>query len=189
MPYDSRIHHRRSIRLSGWDYSADGAYFVTVCTNRRLHMFGEIVDGQMGLNAVGSIVAEAWQWLATQYPFVALDEWCVMPNHLHGILVLTGRGGSRTAPTPHSPDDDTADAATVNGHATTTARKPVGRLIGAFKTVSTKHINQLRDMPAAVVGSEISGNVSSATMQKWIGFAPTSETMRSIGHRMDCMTR
>lgn len=119
------MHNRRSIRLRGRDYSADGAYFVTVCTYRRTHLFGEIVDGVMCANAFGTIAADTWQWLSSQYPHVILDEWCVMPNHLHGILIFR-----TTAPT---------------------AIKPLGRLIGAFKTVSTKHINILRKTPGAVV--------------------------------------
>jgi putative transposase len=84
MPYDPRIHHRRSIRLPGWDYSANGAYFVTLCAASRAHLFGEIVDGHIGLNAIGTIVAETWQWLSSQYAYVVVDEWCVMPNHLTG---------------------------------------------------------------------------------------------------------
>jgi REP-associated tyrosine transposase len=139
---DAPLHHRRTIRLSGWDYSADGAYFVTVCTSDRSHLFGEIADGHMRVNALGAVVADSWRWLASQYTHVTLDDWCLMPNHLHGLLILTGRGGSRTALT---------DTSTPGGDAVMTPRKPVGRLIGAFKTVSTKHINRLRNTPAEVV--------------------------------------
>ena len=84
----------------------------------------------MCLNNTGRLVSEAWQWLGTQYPYVVLDEFVVMPNHLHGILMITDdarRGGSRTAPT---------GAASPDGK-----RKPLGRLFGAFKTVSTKRVN------------------------------------------------
>lgn len=126
MKFDPRKHHRRSIRLKGYDYSLAGAYFVTVVAWQRQMLFGEIVDGEMQLNELGRIVSEKWQWLETQYEYVELGEWIVMPNHLHGILVIhdIGRGGSRSAPTPIK-------------------RKPLGGLIGAFKTVSTKQINLL----------------------------------------------
>lgn len=129
MQYDPERHHRRSIRLQGYDYTRAGAYFVTICTQNREHLFGEVVTGEMRLNEMGRIVAETWRWLATQYDYVELDEWIVMPNHLHGIIVITDncRGGSRTAPT--------------------VKRKPIGRLIGAFKTVSTKRINEHRGTP------------------------------------------
>ena len=109
-PDVSPFRQRRTIRLSGRDYSADGAYFVTVCTIERESLFGTIVDGEVRLNAFGQVVADAWRWLAMQYAYVTLDEWCVMTDHLHGILVLGGSrtevgvapsevGGSRTAPT------------------------------------------------------------------------------------------
>ena len=128
------LHHRRSVRLKGYDYAQAGSYFVTLCTHDRACLFGDVVDGQMRLNEYGQVVADSWMWLSDQYPHVELDEWVVMPNHLHGIMVLTGpdgRGGSRTAPTKN--------------------RKPVGRLIGAFKTVSTKRLNTLRHTPGLLV--------------------------------------
>ena len=98
--YDPDVHRRRSIRLPGYDYSRPGAYFVTIVAQDRLCLFGEVVDGEMRLNEAGGMVVEAWEWLATRHPYVELDSYVVMPNHLHGIIVLTdegGRGGSRTA--------------------------------------------------------------------------------------------
>jgi putative transposase len=77
-------------------------YFVTVCAVDREPVFGSIVDGNVRLNGIGTVVAETWQWLPTQYRYVSLDDWCVMPDDLHGILMLGGSrtevGGSRTAP-------------------------------------------------------------------------------------------
>jgi REP element-mobilizing transposase RayT len=138
MKYNPDIHHRRSIRLRNYDYSQAGAYFVTICVQGRECLFGEITNRIMRLNDAGNIVAEKWKWLEKQYNHVELDEWGIMPNHMHGIIVITdvGRGGSRTAPTYMR----TALTSTAP-----TKRKPLGRLIGAFKTVSTKHVNILRD--------------------------------------------
>jgi len=127
-------HHRRSIRLKGYDYAQAGAYFITICTQGRACLFGDVVDGQILLNACGQVVVDSWLWLSDRYPFVDLDEWVVMPNHLHGIMILTGldgRGGSRITPTKN--------------------RKPIGRLIGAFKTVSTKRLNTMRNTPGVSV--------------------------------------
>ncbi|MEZ5540029.1 MAG: transposase [Pseudomonadales bacterium] len=98
--FNPDIHHRRSVRLRGYDYAQAGAYFVTICTQNRECLFGEIVDGMMVLNDAGRMVKHSWQWLASQYDYVGLDAWVVMPNHLHGIIVIAdgdGRGGSRTA--------------------------------------------------------------------------------------------
>src|SRR3989338_8854106 len=97
MRYDPKKHHRRSIRLSGYDYSQAGAYFVTICTQNRQCLFGEIVDGKMRLNEYGWVVAKCWEWLGWQYQHVDLDGWVVMPNHLHGVIMIgdVGTGGFR----------------------------------------------------------------------------------------------
>jgi putative transposase len=98
MKYDPAKHHRRSIRLPGYDYSQAGYYFVTICCHQKQLLFGEIVNGAMQLNRYGEVVDETYQWLSLRYPYVYLDEWIIMPNHFHGIIVLTDkpcRGVSR----------------------------------------------------------------------------------------------
>jgi putative transposase len=89
MPPD--IHHRRSIRLQGYDYAQAGAYFVTICTQDRECLFGKVVNGEMVLNDAGRMVQAVWDGLPGRFPFIELDQFCVMPNHVHGIIVLTGR--------------------------------------------------------------------------------------------------
>jgi putative transposase len=141
MPRDSITHHRRSIRLNGYDYSQPGGYFVTICIHHHQCLLGNVMDGEIRLNEFGGAANTSWDWLSKQYSYVDLDEWIVMPNHLHGIIILGDtndlitlrRGGSRTAPTCNC------------------IRKPLGRLVGAFKTVSTKRINQIRGTPGARV--------------------------------------
>lgn len=88
MKYDPEIHHRRSIRLQGHDYSQTGAYFITLCTHNRRCMFGDIKDGEMVLNDVGKIVQKFWLEIPLHYPTVLLDEFVVMPNHVHGIIII-----------------------------------------------------------------------------------------------------
>ena len=140
MNYDPAIHHRRSIRLRGYDYSQPGSYHVTLCTEGKQHLFGQIVEGEMHLNERGECVARCWKWLAQRYPYIDLDEWIVMPNHLHGIIAITNRsGGSLTAPTDSRAIGDGGGSRTDP-----TKRKTLGRLVGAFKTVSTNDVNQLR---------------------------------------------
>ena len=130
MAYNPDIHHRRSTRLPGYDYSQAGAYFVTMVTQGRQCLFGEVVQDTMRLNDAGQLIAHTWEWLATRGSYVQLDAYVVMPNHLHGIIVIDrqGRGGSRTASTRH----DT---------------KSIGRLVGVFKTVTTKWSNLDRGTP------------------------------------------
>ncbi len=121
----SSLPNRRSIRLQGYDYAQAGAYFVTLCTVQKQCLIGSMETDGIHLTDAGRIAAESWEWLAAQYPYVELDAWVLMPNHLHGILLLR---------------DD------VPGR-----RKPLGALIGAYKTASTKQINTLRDSPGEVV--------------------------------------
>jgi REP element-mobilizing transposase RayT len=94
--------HRRSIRLRGFDYTSQGAYFVTTVTHDRRELFGRIVDDEMRLNAAGRIVAEEWQRSGEVRSNVEVDEFVVMPNHFHGIVFLmqNDEGTLRSAPTP-----------------------------------------------------------------------------------------
>ena len=92
MNYDPARHHRRSIRLPAYDYAQRGAYFVTVCTQNRECAFGEVVDGEMVLNEPGRMVETAWRELPQHYPGDEVDTLVVMPNHVHGIIMLVGAG-------------------------------------------------------------------------------------------------
>jgi len=146
-------HTRRSIRLPSHDYAGSGAYFVTLCTRDRLLLFGEVLDAEMRLTALGESIATCWQWLAEQYEYISLDAFVVMPDHLHGIVLIAdpaveaerdamardcaATGGSRTAPTRRIGPP--------------TPRKVLGRLIGPFKTVSTKRVNELRGEPGLML--------------------------------------
>ena len=90
MKYNPDIHHRCSIRLRNYDYSRAGAYFVTICTQNKECLFGEIQDGVMATNEAGSIVAQRWSRLTDKFTSVIIDEYVVMPNHFHGIIALVG---------------------------------------------------------------------------------------------------
>jgi len=103
MRYDPTKHHRRSMRLPGYDYTQPGAYFVTVCTQNRECMFGDVVEGQIALADPGRMVESVWRDLPEHYPGVALDEFVVMPNHLHGIIILVGAGPRACPDKPRQP--------------------------------------------------------------------------------------
>jgi len=90
-------HHRRSIRLKDYDYSKPGAYFVTICSQNRECLFGRIVDGKMRLNKTGKMIQTIWNELPQNYPGVDIDAFVVMPNHVHGIIVLTPVGAGPCA--------------------------------------------------------------------------------------------
>ena len=82
----------KSARLQGYDYSGDGLYFVTICTDNRELFFGDVKNNKMILNDVGQIVANEWRKTEIIRPDVFLDEWVIMPNHLHGILIIDNGG-------------------------------------------------------------------------------------------------
>jgi REP element-mobilizing transposase RayT len=129
MPYDPNRHHRRSIRLKGYDYSQAGAYFITLCTQDRACLFGKVVNGEMRLNDAGRMVLAEWNRLPERFPQVVLDAFVVMPNHVHGILVITD-----PAPTV---------GATVG--ATLVVAPTVGNIIGAFKSrVTVEYIRGVK---------------------------------------------
>jgi len=86
MGYDPDKHQRRSLRLPHYDYASSGAYFITICVHQRQCLFGEIVDGMMRLNKWGTIAQECWQAIPDHFAQVQLDEWVIMPNHVHCLF-------------------------------------------------------------------------------------------------------
>ena len=113
---------RRSIRLRGYDYSQEGAYFVTIVTQGRALLFGDVVDSQMELSPAGECVLSIWRDLPTRFPRLVLDEFVVTPNHVHGILLLNGPvGAALVAASP------TARVGRVG----------LSEIIGAYKSLTT----------------------------------------------------
>ena len=88
--YNPEIHHRKSIRLKGYDYSQAGLYFITICCANRECLFGEIKNNEMILNDAGKIANECWLEIPKHFPNAILHEYIVMPNHIHGIIELAG---------------------------------------------------------------------------------------------------
>jgi putative transposase len=88
MTFNPKIHHRRSIRLKDYDYSQSGGYFITLCTHNREDFFGEVLNENMNLNRCGEMVHESWDLIPNQFSNIELDEFIVMPNHVHGIIFI-----------------------------------------------------------------------------------------------------
>ena len=86
--YQPKKHHRRSIRLKGYDYSQKGLYFITICCQNRICRFGDVVDGEMALNEYGQIAYNEWLKLSDRFSNFELDVFQIMPNHIHGIILL-----------------------------------------------------------------------------------------------------
>jgi len=88
MTFNSKIHHRRSIRLKGYDYSQPGLYFITICCQDRINRFGSVENGEMVLNEFGHIARIEWQKLTERFFDMDLGAFQIMPNHIHGIILL-----------------------------------------------------------------------------------------------------
>ena len=133
---------RRSIRLPGYDYRAPAGYFVTICTARRLPLFGSVVDGSVHLSRFGEIVREEWFRTARVRPGVLLleDEFVVMPNHLHGIVWLT-----------EEPPGAGLGSEQPGGSRPRLAAGSLGAIVGAFKAVTARRIDRERGTPGAPV--------------------------------------
>ena len=143
MRYDPDRHRRRSVRLGGHDYTQPGAYFVTICTHDRQCLFGDVIAGQMQLNKVGRIVCEEWRKTAEVREDVIIDEFVVMPNHVHGVLALVG-ATRRVALLSEGTDGK-------GNQPKGPVRGSIGAIVGQIKSVATKRINKLRGTPGALV--------------------------------------
>lgn len=144
MKYDPSKHYRRSIRLKGNDYSQPGAYFITICTKNRECLFGEIKNGEMVLNNKGKIVTQCWLEIPSNYLNVELDKFVVMPNHIHGIIIITENnvGAIHELPLQKLSNQHESNEPTEKIKQRRLMTLP--RIIGRFKMNSAKQINQLR---------------------------------------------
>lgn len=135
MPDNHLSHHRRSIRLKGYDYTQAGAYFVTLVTHRRLCLFGEVVKEEMKLNVCGEIARVCWREIPAHFPNVILDTFVIMPNHLHGIILICTE--QHASPTPAQP------------RPCGPAPRSIATIVGSYKSAVTRRINGLPHAPAS----------------------------------------
>lgn len=150
---DQALSHRRSIRLRDYDYRWQGAYFVTICTLNRECLFGIILDDIMCLNAFGQVAESEWLRSAQMRREVTLDEFSIMPNHLHGIVFITDGSGPRhnttgeAAPYGRPPDAPT-NMDRGGRHLPTPTSRPASRSLGAlingYKAAVTRTVRSMR---------------------------------------------
>ena len=132
--YNPDIHHRKSIRLDGYDYSGAGAYFISVVAQGRLCLFGSVVDGELRLNEAGKMVRRVWDGMPDRFPLINMDEFVVMPNHVHGVIFIR-QPAPTTGATSRAPAGGRAP--TRGGRAPTRGAPTLGEVVGAFKSVTT----------------------------------------------------
>ena len=145
MKYDPNVLRRRSIRLKDYDYSQQGAYFITMCIHGRECILGDIVDGNSRLNQFGNFVKEEWLRTEQIRPEITMDEFQIMPNHMHGIIVINPVGATRRVVqkyrATHPKQGDPP------GRPYGPAARSIGAIVGQFKSIVTKRINLLRKTP------------------------------------------
>lgn len=149
MTFNPLKHHRRSIRLKGYDYSEPGIYYVTLTAHERTEIFGHLSAGQVQLNSLGEIVLDEWLRTPKVRPEVELDEFIIMPDHLHGIIVIceerngvTGSLKKLVGANCDSPQRETPFRS---------PSRTLGAIIRGFKGATTKRINEARSKPGEKV--------------------------------------
>jgi len=137
MPSDYLLPNRQSIRLKGYDYSQPGYYLITLCTYQRAAIFGTIHSGKMVLNNHGELAKESWMAIPSHFPGTHLDAFVIMPNHIHGIIIINGNTAKPNAGSPE------AFGKPVPGSLPT--------IIRSFKAATTFRINKYRESPGSKV--------------------------------------
>ena len=142
---DKPYPQRKSPRLQGYDYSQSGAYFVTICTAGRAHLFGEIVDGEMVLNDYGRTAETCWAEIPDHHPTADIDLYVIMPNHVHGIIVIdddivSSTGGRDVSRPYENADVGTPYMASVSPK-TDQKHPTLGTIIGTYKAAVTRKIH------------------------------------------------
>ena len=148
--FDPQKHHRRSVRLQGYDYSQVGAYFVTIVTWQREFLFGDIVYKEMMLSPYGEIVQKWWNEIPVHFPNVETGAFVIMPNHVHGIIfIVEGRRGTVSVPRDYGENTILQNNHVVGitqGGKTPPLRKPtLGQIVAYFKYQSTKEMNRIEN--------------------------------------------
>lgn len=126
-----------SARLKHWNYANTGMYFVTICTDDKIRHFGEIIDGNVRLNKLGQFAVQCWEDIPKHFPFVKLDEFIIMPNHVHGIIEIDNPNNVETL---HD-NVETQDFASLPNKFGPQS-KNLGSIIRGFKIGVTKYANK-----------------------------------------------
>ena len=127
--YNPNIHHRRSIRMEGFDYSTKGAYFITICTQDREYLFGEIDSDTIRLSIYGEIAGEEWKCLNKRFHTTTFDVFQIMPNHIHAIIGINNVGATLAV---------AQNAVDAENRAGASPAPTVGDIIGAYKSLVQK---------------------------------------------------
>lgn len=181
--YDPAIHHRRSIRLRGHDYSGPGAYFLTICVADNRPLFGTIINERMALNDAGRIAAHCWREIPNHFPHTRLDEWIIMPNHIHGIIIIPRTGEKSFAPPqeksfapPKKSLPPTAPPIRPRGTSRT-----IGSIVRGFKIGVTKSLDRKSPWQRNYYDIIIRDGRAMANIRRYIRNNPSNHNIHRYG--------
>ncbi len=169
MPYNPHIHHRKSIRLKGYDYARAGLYFITICAQDRVCLFGDVVNKEMVLSKFGLVAKQQWEKLPKRFLNIELGAYMIMPNHMHGIIVITdGRG---TAGNLNDLDGESSRRAPTQEQFQKPVKGSIPTIIRSYKSAVSYRINLMRRTDGVPVWQRnygacpepVEGSTSSAT--------------------------
>ena len=161
---ESRLHHRRSIRLPGYDYSQPGAYFITICVEDHQCLLSEVIGGAVHLTPTGRIAQQEWERLSVRFAGIRLDAYIIMPNHIHGIIILEDSAAPDTRGTGaklHDHDSDLPDPSRAPSREQASREQASGEQFGkpipgsiptivrSYKSDVTQWANRMRRTPGA----------------------------------------
>jgi REP-associated tyrosine transposase len=140
--FDPQKHHRRSIRLPNYDYSQSGAYYITIVTWHRKCLFGDVVDREMVFSKFGLVAKQQWENLPNRFPNITLGAFVIMPNHMHGIIVImAGRG---TAGDLNNHDDELSRRAPTHEKYQKPVKGSIPTIVRSYKSSVSYRINLMR---------------------------------------------
>ena len=131
-----------STRLPNWNYAADGAYFVTICTHNRLHFFGDVINSQVQLSVIGKIADQFWADIPNHFADVYLDAYVIMPNHVHGILIIDRSHNYHTPLPPTHVETLHATSLPPNMSNISPKTNSLGAIIRSYKSAVTRWSRQ-----------------------------------------------
>ena len=129
----------KSIRLPDWDYSSDGAYYVTMCTQNREYFFGNVINDETRLSDIGEIIKKYWQDIPTHFKNIKLDEFVVMPDHVHGILIINNDHKQPVEAIHELPLQKTQQTRKLR------RQMLIPKIIGKFKMQTTKLFHEIKN--------------------------------------------
>jgi len=146
MKYNPELHHRKTIRLKGYDYSQNGVYFITVCIQGREKLFGEIENKKIHLNDTGKMIDAQWNILSNRFGNIRLDAYIIMPDHFHGIIEIVNATKNVGAPLVGALDMEDIINNNQNVANVPNSNSTIGDIIGAFKSITThEYINGVKN--------------------------------------------